>query len=320
MPKCDICAKPISEAEMTILRPSVIVQASENGFVPANLPLEGLFTAVGASRKDVWAMTVSRNRSNPWGLCRRCVRAIERHVGRIDRSSPGTETKRQPVPSWSGVVGGFVGLALLVGLIGLGVYAYMSWARESETPAAGAAQRQVAGTSTEQAGGQQATESPLPEGKPGLGLPDTESAVEVPPDTLPGESAPSVGPQPEEGPTDLPSASQMDAGESKRSADADQGPASAGGPTSPPAEGEAKVSRPRPREYRIWTDATGKHRTTAVLVGLEDGQVRLRKEDGTNITVPLDRLSEVDREYIESQVGSDASGEEPPASESAVRL
>ncbi|HBO44358.1 MAG TPA: hypothetical protein DD670_10585 [Planctomycetaceae bacterium] len=51
---------------------------------------------------------------------------------------------------------------------------------------------------------------------------------------------------------------------------------------------------------REWTDTTGKFRIMAEFLGLEDGNARLRKPDGTVLMVPLDRLSEKDREWIES--------------------
>jgi len=51
---------------------------------------------------------------------------------------------------------------------------------------------------------------------------------------------------------------------------------------------------------RRWTDSTGKYSVEAELVSIEDGQVRLRKTDGQEITVPMDRLSEADQRYLES--------------------
>ena len=54
-------------------------------------------------------------------------------------------------------------------------------------------------------------------------------------------------------------------------------------------------------ERRTWTDVSGKHQITASFLSLDDGQVRLRKEDGTEITLPLEKLSENDVAYIHSQ-------------------
>ncbi|MGE0607068.1 MAG: SHD1 domain-containing protein [Pirellulales bacterium] len=52
--------------------------------------------------------------------------------------------------------------------------------------------------------------------------------------------------------------------------------------------------------WRMWTDATGKHQTKAVLVAvnLAAGKVSLRKENGVRIGVPLEKLSPTDREFV----------------------
>jgi hypothetical protein len=51
-------------------------------------------------------------------------------------------------------------------------------------------------------------------------------------------------------------------------------------------------------EPRRWTDVTGEYRIEATLLEMIDGQVRLRRTDGKEIKVPLDKLSEQDRQYI----------------------
>lgn len=50
---------------------------------------------------------------------------------------------------------------------------------------------------------------------------------------------------------------------------------------------------------RTWTNATGKYKIVATLEGVEDGKATLRKEDGTTVTVPLEKLSAADRRWIE---------------------
>lgn len=52
---------------------------------------------------------------------------------------------------------------------------------------------------------------------------------------------------------------------------------------------------------RTWTDATGKHKVEAELVGVADGKVTLRKTDGKTTTIALDKLSDADREYVTAQ-------------------
>lgn len=52
-------------------------------------------------------------------------------------------------------------------------------------------------------------------------------------------------------------------------------------------------------EYRTWTDASGSFRVRAKLSGRMDNSVRLVKEDGSTVTVPLDKLSEEDLKFLE---------------------
>lgn len=52
---------------------------------------------------------------------------------------------------------------------------------------------------------------------------------------------------------------------------------------------------------RTWSDATGKFRIEAELVKVADGKVELRRKDGQNVTVPLDKLSKDDQDYLAQQ-------------------
>ena len=61
---------------------------------------------------------------------------------------------------------------------------------------------------------------------------------------------------------------------------------------------------------RQWTDRSGGYSVEAELVKVEDGRVHLRKPDGQIITVPRDRLSEVDQRYLKSW-SPDAREKEP---------
>lgn len=51
-------------------------------------------------------------------------------------------------------------------------------------------------------------------------------------------------------------------------------------------------------EMRIWTDNTGKHRVEAELIAVENESVRLRRDDGKEIALPLKRLSRADRDFV----------------------
>lgn len=52
---------------------------------------------------------------------------------------------------------------------------------------------------------------------------------------------------------------------------------------------------------RMWTDTTGKFTVRAVFVGMISGTVSLRKEDGTILKVPLDKLCEEDRKFVKDR-------------------
>ena len=49
---------------------------------------------------------------------------------------------------------------------------------------------------------------------------------------------------------------------------------------------------------REWTDITGAFRIEAELVEYKDGVVRLRKTDGSIVSVPLAKLSKADQNYV----------------------
>jgi len=51
---------------------------------------------------------------------------------------------------------------------------------------------------------------------------------------------------------------------------------------------------------RKWTDSTGQHSVQAEFVDAKDGTVRLKREDGKTISVPIDKLSKADQQYVKS--------------------
>ena len=51
---------------------------------------------------------------------------------------------------------------------------------------------------------------------------------------------------------------------------------------------------------RKWSDATGKFSVEAELLAVENDKVVLKKTDGSSIKVPIARLSETDRRYLQS--------------------
>jgi len=62
------------------------------------------------------------------------------------------------------------------------------------------------------------------------------------------------------------------------------------------AELEARVESRR----RTWTDTSGEFTIEAALLSKTPTTVTLQKEDGTSIQVPIEKLSEVDRDYLKS--------------------
>ena len=61
-------------------------------------------------------------------------------------------------------------------------------------------------------------------------------------------------------------------------------------------------SDPQQRQFRVWTDITGKFKTEAALVGFHDGTVRLRKEDGSFVSLPIKKLSQADQDCVRQQM------------------
>ncbi|MHC4404478.1 MAG: WD40 repeat domain-containing protein [Planctomycetota bacterium] len=65
--------------------------------------------------------------------------------------------------------------------------------------------------------------------------------------------------------------------------------------------GRIAVAQEKPSAMRIWTDSTGRYTVEADLVDLKDGQVRLKKESGEVISVPLDKLSAADQQFAKAR-------------------
>ncbi|NLF69223.1 MAG: hypothetical protein GX575_09235 [Candidatus Anammoximicrobium sp.] len=70
-------------------------------------------------------------------------------------------------------------------------------------------------------------------------------------------------------------------------------------------------------ERRTRTDRSGGHQVRAQLVEFKDGQVKLKKEDGGTVSLPVDNLSDADRVLL---CGPDASKTPPGASGPQVKV
>ena len=56
------------------------------------------------------------------------------------------------------------------------------------------------------------------------------------------------------------------------------------------------------RRRGTWHDVTGTYSIEAVFLRSHGGKVTLKRSDGKEITLPLDKLSEEDRAYVAKQV------------------
>lgn len=65
-----------------------------------------------------------------------------------------------------------------------------------------------------------------------------------------------------------------------------------------PDETKAKDDSAEKSALRTWTDRTGQFHTRAKYVGIEDGKVKLEKEDGAVVYVPFEKLSETDLQFL----------------------
>lgn len=67
-----------------------------------------------------------------------------------------------------------------------------------------------------------------------------------------------------------------------------------------PAREETEPDEPdtgRPIK-RTWTDSSGQFQIEAELVEVKDGQVTLKKADGSTVILPIDKLSKADRDFV----------------------
>lgn len=80
-------------------------------------------------------------------------------------------------------------------------------------------------------------------------------------------------------------------------------------PTLPPENlkpVEKKVAAAAGAGLHTWVDATGKYKTEAMFLALKDGQVELKKADGSIAKLPLEKLSAADQELAKKLAAADA--------------
>src|SRR4051812_4770868 len=73
-------------------------------------------------------------------------------------------------------------------------------------------------------------------------------------------------------------------------------------------------------EERTWTDKTGKFKVNGELVKVQEGEAVLRRRDGKEIKVPLERLSDADQEFIKAQGDNSFSPEETEANKAIADI
>ncbi len=64
---------------------------------------------------------------------------------------------------------------------------------------------------------------------------------------------------------------------------------------------KAELESRRGEVTRTWTDSSGTHSVEAEFVGCTSGAVKLRKADGSIVTLALDKLSEDDQEWVKDR-------------------
>lgn len=172
----------------------------------------------------------------------------------------------------------FVGLGMIMGLLGLGAAA---------SSAVAEAEKARVDHDAEQTS--QSLED-VNRGIPELEISTTGESESVEPEGRVDPVAQAMGRSDEPIPVE-PSAEEMETAES-------------------PAQAELPPSVPTPSEseYRTWTDASGKFQVEAEFVSYAMGLVKLRKRDGAIITLPLEKLSEADQGWVREQFKSRKSG------------
>lgn len=66
-------------------------------------------------------------------------------------------------------------------------------------------------------------------------------------------------------------------------------------------------------EVRTWTDASGQFKISAELVGVQAGQVTLKRDDGTTVRLPVARLSQSDQALLKGGGATASGGEAVPS-------
>lgn len=179
-------------------------------------------------------------------------------------------------------------------------------------------------------------EKPATESDPLDDTPEPPAKPEMPKEPAPAKPAPAKEPKPVNDLDDLfggsaaPAAresaveaatppSSVDPEPAKPEADAtDSEPATDSPPKEQPAETDPFAVLPTPNEpVRLWVDETGLFEVTGRLVAIGSGSARILKSNGRHTTVPVAKLSEHDRFYVEATATRVAASRGAPADRTA---
>jgi TolB-like protein len=69
---------------------------------------------------------------------------------------------------------------------------------------------------------------------------------------------------------------------------------------------------------RQWSTRSGSSKTNAALVGFKDGMVQLRKDDGTVVSIAIEKLSNTDQEYVRKQDAGSRKADDSAATKAGV--
>lgn len=61
-------------------------------------------------------------------------------------------------------------------------------------------------------------------------------------------------------------------------------------------------SRADNEPVRVWTDSSGKFSVNAQLVDYANGKLHLKREDGTIVRVPFEKISFADRDHLRTWI------------------
>ena len=67
-------------------------------------------------------------------------------------------------------------------------------------------------------------------------------------------------------------------------------------------------------EFRTWTSSTGGSTTEAAFLDFREGKVRLKKRNESILSVPIEKLSQADQNWVNARVAAGASPDTGPAS------